>query len=73
MNPAMLSKIEELNTRIRNARELFADQKIDADDFSKRKQDWSCKIILPESKIAGFSNTGNSIDGLLQKAISNLC
>jgi site-specific DNA recombinase len=68
-----LSQIEELNTRMRNARELFADQKIDADDFKELKKDCTGKIILLEAKLAGCSDTDKNIDRLLHKAISNLC
>lgn len=68
-----LLQIEELNTRMRNARELFADQKIDADDFRELKKDCTGKIILLEAKLAGCSNTEKNIDRLLQKEISNLC
>ena len=69
----LLSQIEELNTRLKNARELVADQKIDPDDYRELKLDCTNKITILEGKIAGCSHTERSIDGLLQKAMGNLC
>ena len=68
----ILSQIEGLNTRLKNARELFADQKIDADDYRELKQDCTSKITILEAKLTGCSNAEKSIDGLLQKAMGNL-
>jgi site-specific DNA recombinase len=69
----LLSQIEGLNTRMRNARELLADQKIDADDYRELKQDCTSKITILEAKLGGCFNAEKNIDGLLQKAMGNLC
>lgn len=53
----LLSQIEELNTRLKNARELVADQKIDSDDYRELKLGCTNKITILEAKLAGCSHT----------------
>ena len=69
----ILSQIEVLNTRLKNAREMVADQKLDPEDFKELKLDCTNKISILESKLSSFSNKENSIEGLLKDAVNNLC
>ncbi len=69
----LLSQIDELNTRLRNAREMVADQKFDPEDYRELKQDCTNKINILEAKLSGTSQAEKSIDGLLDMAINNLC
>ncbi len=68
----LLNQIEELNARLKNARVLVADQKLDPDDFRELKQDCARKIEQLEAKLAGSSQAERGIDGLLEQAVSNL-
>ncbi len=69
----IFSQIDELNCRLKNARELVADQKLDPEDYQELKLDCANKITVLEAKLAGSSQAEKSIDGLLNQAISNLC
>jgi hypothetical protein len=60
------------NTRLKKAREMVADQKLDPDDFRELKAECTTKINELEAKLTGLSQKGNNIDGLLNKAVSNL-
>jgi DNA invertase Pin-like site-specific DNA recombinase len=68
----LLSRIDELNTRLKNAREMVADQKLDSEDFRELKLDCSNQITQLEAKLAGCSVTEKSIDGLLNHAVNSL-
>jgi predicted nucleic acid-binding Zn-ribbon protein len=68
----ILSQLDELNTRLKNAREMVADQKLDPDDFRELKAECTTKINELEAKLTGFSQKESNIDGLLNKAVSNL-
>ena len=68
----ILSQIDELNTRLKNAREMVADQKFDPEDYRELKLDCANKINILEAKLAGTSQAEKSIDGLLEKAVGNL-
>ena len=68
----ILSQLDGLNTRLKNAREMVADQKLDLEDFRELKSECTTKINQLEAKLSGFSKKENNIDGLLNKAVSNL-
>ena len=68
----ILSQLDNLNTRLKNAREMVADQKLDPDDFRELKAECTTKINELEAKLTGLSQKGNNIDGLLNKAVNNL-
>ncbi|WP_205513033.1 hypothetical protein [Longitalea arenae] len=51
---------------------MVADEKLDPDDFRELKAECTTKINELEAKLTGLSQKGNNIDGLLNKAISNL-
>jgi site-specific DNA recombinase len=68
----ILSQLDHLNTRLKNAREMVADQKLDLEDFRELKSECTSKINQLEAKLSGFSKKENNIDGLLNKAVSNL-
>ncbi len=69
----LLSQIDELNIRLKNAREMVADQKLDPEDYRELKLDCANKITILEAKLAGSSQAEKSIEGLLNRAIGNLC
>lgn len=69
----VLAAIDALNIRIRNARELVADQKLDPDDYRELKLECSDKIIVLEAKLSGCSNANKNLDGLLESATNTLC
>jgi site-specific DNA recombinase len=68
----LLSEIDELNNRLRKAREMLADQVLDPDDYRELKLDCTNKITVLEAKLAGSSQSEKSISGLLDQAMSNL-
>jgi site-specific DNA recombinase len=68
----ILSQIDDLNIRLKNARELIADGKIDDEDYRELKKDCTLKITILESKLSGSSHSEKGIDGLLKQAIGNL-
>lgn len=69
----LLTQIDELNLRLRNAREMVADQKIDPEDYRELKTDCATKITMLEAKLSGCAEAERGIDGLLYKAVDNLC
>ena len=68
----ILSQIDDLNIRLKNARELIADGKIDGEDYRDLKKDCTEKIAILEAKLSGSSQEAKGIDGLLNQAIGNL-
>ncbi len=68
----LLSQIDQLNTRLKNAREMAADQKLDLDDYRELKLECMNKITILEAKLAASSRSEKSIDGLLDQTVSNL-
>lgn len=68
----LFSQIDEQNNRIKNARELVADGKIDPDDYRKLKQDCTQKIIVLEAKISCSPTPEKGIEGLLNSAVATL-
>jgi site-specific DNA recombinase len=68
----VLNQLEEINTRLKNARTLLADHKIDAEDFRELKIESTARINELEAKLTGFSQQENNIDDLLNKAVFNL-
>ena len=68
----ILTQLEEINTRLKNARTLLADHKIEAEDFRELKTESTARINELEAKLTGFSQQENKIDDLLYKAVYNL-
>ena len=68
----LLNQIDEQNKRLRNARELVADQKLDPEDFREIKLNCAQKIEQLEARLADTSQLERGIEGLLEQAISNL-
>lgn len=68
----LLSRIDELNLRLKNAREMVADQKLDPEDFRELKLDCTNQITQLEAKLDGSSVAEKSIDGLLAHAVNSL-
>ena len=68
----LISKIDELNMRLKNARELVADGKLDAEDYRELKKDCANMLTILEAKLAGSPQTEKGIDGLLNQAIGHL-
>jgi hypothetical protein len=68
----IISQIDDLGIRLRNARELVADQKLDPEDYRELKLDCTNKITILEAKLAGSSQAERNIDGLLDQTVSNL-
>jgi site-specific DNA recombinase len=68
----ILSQLEEINTRLKNARTLLADHKIEAEDFRELKTECTASINELEARLTGFSQQENKIDDLLNKSVYNL-
>jgi site-specific DNA recombinase len=68
----LLSQIEELNIRLKNAREMVADRKLDHEDFRELKLDCTNQITKLEAKLSGSSVAEKSIDGLIEQAVCSL-
>jgi site-specific DNA recombinase len=68
----VLNQLEEINTRLKNARTLLAYHKIDAEDFRELKIESTARINELEAKLTGFSQHENNIDDLLNKAVFHL-
>jgi site-specific DNA recombinase len=69
----ILFQLDELNSRLKNARELLADQKLDSDDYRELKSECTVKINELEAKLSMPSEKINNINELLKSAINNLC
>ena len=69
----LLLEIDGLNTRLKNAREMLADQKLDPEDYRELKLDCTNKITVLEAKLSGSTHVEKGIDGLLKEAIGYLC
>jgi site-specific DNA recombinase len=59
----ILFQLDNLNTRLKNAREMVADQKLDPDDFREFKAECTTKINELEAKLTGLFQKENNIDG----------
>jgi site-specific DNA recombinase len=68
----ILMQIEEINNRLKNARNLFADGKMDQSDYRELKDECQPKINALEGKLSGFSETERNIDNILRTAIQNM-
>lgn len=68
----ILFQLEELNTRLKKAREMFADQKMEADDYKALKMDCTSKINELEIKLTNSPQKENNIDDLLITAVRHL-
>lgn len=68
----ILFQLEELNTRLKKAREMFADQKMEADDYKAIKMDCTAKINELEIKLSNAPQKQNNIDDLLKRAVRHL-
>ena len=69
---ATLTQLDAVNLRLRHARELLADQKIEPDDFRELKADCQQKIELLEAQLESNPVTHNNSSTLLKKAIKTL-
>ncbi|MEA3426708.1 MAG: recombinase family protein [Bacteroidota bacterium] len=68
----LMQQIEDYTQRLKNAREMVADQKLDLDDYRELKQDCTQKITVLEAKLSGFSVRERNIDKLLEQAVQIL-
>jgi site-specific DNA recombinase len=68
----ILYQLDELNNRLKNARELLADQKVDSDDYRELKSECTIKINELETKLSMPSEKIIYINELLRSAFNNL-
>jgi site-specific DNA recombinase len=68
----ILIQLEEINKRLKNAREMFADQKMDSDDYKTIKSECTIKINELEMKLTASPEKEKNIDILLNKAVGHL-
>ncbi len=68
----ILMQIEDVNTRLKNARNLFADGKMDQRDYCDLKDECQPKINMLEGKLSGFREVENNISGILKTAVQNM-
>ena len=61
-----------MNKRLKNAREMYADGKIDQDDYTALKQECAIKITELENRLSGTSKNDLSLDKLLNSVLGNL-
>jgi site-specific DNA recombinase len=65
--------LDELNSRLKNAREMLADQKLDPEDYRELKSECTIKINELETKLSLPSEKIINIHELLKSAFNNLC
>jgi site-specific DNA recombinase len=68
----ILTQIEDLNSRLKNARNLFADGKMDQHDYRELKDECQPKLNILEGKLSGFKDVENNMDGMLKTAVQNM-
>ena len=66
------TQIEELNNRLKNALNLFADGKIDENDFRKMKENHQNAINILKHKLFGLEQKEKNISSTLKTAIQNM-
>jgi site-specific DNA recombinase len=67
----VLIQIEDMNNRLKSARNLFADGKMDERDYRELKDECQPKLNLLEGKLSGFKEVENNISSILKAAIQN--
>ena len=68
----ILMQIEEINNRLKNARILFADGKMDQSDYRELKAECQPKINVLGGKLSGFAETEKNVDNILRTALQNM-
>jgi hypothetical protein len=68
----ILMQIEDMNNRLKNARNLFADGKMDQRDYRDLRDECQPKINMLEGKLSGFMEVENNINGILKTAVQNM-
>jgi site-specific DNA recombinase len=68
----ILMQIEDMNSRLKNARNLFADGKMDERDYRDLKDECQPKINMLEGKLSGFKEVENNISSILKTAVRNM-
>ncbi len=68
----ILMQIEDVNSRLKNARNLFADGKMDPCDYRELKDECQPKINMLEGKLSGLKDVENNIGSILKSAIQNM-
>jgi hypothetical protein len=68
----VLIPIEDLNNRLKSARNLFADGKMDERDYRELKDECQPKINMLEGKLSGFKKVENNISSILKTAVQNM-
>jgi site-specific DNA recombinase len=68
----ILMQIEDVNSRLKNARNLFADGKMDQWDYHALKDECQPKINMLEGKLSGFKEVENNISSFLKTAVQNM-
>lgn len=65
-------QIEDVNNRLKSARNLFADGKMNPGDYRELKDECQPKINILEGKLSGFREVENNISGILKTAVQNM-
>jgi site-specific DNA recombinase len=68
----ILLQIEDVNNRLKNARNLFADGKMDQRDYRDLKEECQPKINVLERKLSGFREVEDNISSILKTAVQNM-
>lgn len=68
----IMAQLDALNTRLRNAREMVADQKLGLDDFREIKVECTAQINELEARLTTVSQKEQNIGPMLSKAIYNM-
>lgn len=68
----IFSQLDELNTRLKNAREMLADRKLDSDDYREIKIDCTTRINELEARLAPSTEKPVDINQLITGAINTL-
>lgn len=68
----IISQLEQLNTRMQNARIQKVDGLLDDDDFQMLKQDTNAKIEKLEAELGNLSDKHKEINFLLEKGLKKL-
>jgi site-specific DNA recombinase len=68
----ILVQIEDMNNRLKSARNLFAIGKMDQRDYRELKDECQPKINTLEGKLSGFKDVENNINSILKSAVQNI-
>lgn len=69
----VMAQLEILNTRLKNAREMLADQKMDPEDFREVKTECQNKINVLEAKLTNHNPETKDLISRVKTAITTLC